>query len=77
MTKCWKFLPENRPSFTELHDCTSNYLERVAGYLEVNFNPFDSMESDTYITTEVGKQQEEKLMSGTYFGARNPSLRKS
>ena len=40
MMKCWEMKPENRPSFKELHLSISKYIERIAGYLEMGFNPF-------------------------------------
>ena len=43
MMKCWELLPENRPSFKELHENTSRYIEHIAGYLEMGFNPFAGM----------------------------------
>ena len=51
MSKCWAFQPEDRPSFSDIHANISNYLEGIAGYLEVGFNPFDG----TFITPENGK----------------------
>ena len=44
MMKCWELLPENRPSFKELYENTSKYIEHIAGYLEMGFNPFAGME---------------------------------
>ena len=40
MMKCWEMMPEERPSFKELHMITSKHIERIAGYLEMGFNPF-------------------------------------
>ena len=40
MRKCWEMSPEDRPSFKELTKTISKYIERVAGYLEIGFNPF-------------------------------------
>ena len=40
MKKCWETIPEERPNFKELHKNTSKYLEHIAGYLEMEFNPF-------------------------------------
>ena len=40
MRKCWEMSPENRPSFKELTRTISKYIERIAGYLEIGFNPF-------------------------------------
>ena len=40
MKKCWEMEPDKRPSFKELHTLTSNYIEQIAGYLDLGFNPF-------------------------------------
>ena len=32
--------PNNRPLFKDLHTITSQYIEHIAGYLELEFNPF-------------------------------------
>ena len=40
MKKCWEMEPDNRPSFKELHTVTSQYIEQIAGYLDLGFNPF-------------------------------------
>ena len=53
MSRCWEFQPEDRPSFSELHANISNYLEKIAGYLEVNFNPFNGIEYSTFIVPEI------------------------
>jgi serine/threonine protein kinase len=44
MMKCWEAAPDDRPSFKELHKATSKYTERIAGYLEIGYNPFAGME---------------------------------
>ena len=33
-------MPEERPTFTELYLTVSNIIERMAGYLQVGYNPF-------------------------------------
>jgi c-mer proto-oncogene tyrosine kinase/anaplastic lymphoma kinase/receptor tyrosine kinase len=43
MMTCWELMAEDRPSFKELHKKTSKYIERIAGYLEMGFNPFTGM----------------------------------
>ena len=40
MKRCWDILPVNRPTFRQLHIHTSRFVERIAGYLEVGYNPF-------------------------------------
>ena len=45
MRKCWEMVPDNRPSFKELHSNTSKYTERISGSLEMGFNPFAGVKS--------------------------------
>ena len=40
MKKCWEASPKDRPSFTEIYEELSHFIERVAGYLDIKFNPF-------------------------------------
>ena len=44
MSKCWETSPDDRPTFKELNKNTSKYIEHIAGYLEMGFNPFDGGE---------------------------------
>ena len=38
--KCWVKDPVSRPTFKELHLSVSKYIECIAGYLDIGFNPF-------------------------------------
>ena len=38
--QCWKMSPEDRPTFKELCSSVSKFIECIAGYLEIGFNPF-------------------------------------
>ena len=38
--KCWEKDPVSRPTFKELHLSVSKYIECIAGYLDIGFNPF-------------------------------------
>ena len=40
MILCWKMSPEDRPTFKEICCSVSKFIERIAGYLEIGFNPF-------------------------------------
>ena len=40
MKKCWVKNPEDRPTFKELYTDISIYIERIAGYLQLGYNPF-------------------------------------
>ena len=42
MMNCWAKKPEDRPAFSEIAKNISNYTEAIAGYLDINFNPFKS-----------------------------------
>ena len=42
MMDCWTKQPDKRPSFSDVVTNISNYTEVIAGYLDVNFNPFQS-----------------------------------
>ena len=42
MMSCWAKKPEDRPAFSEVVKTISNYTEAIAGYLDINFNPFKS-----------------------------------
>ena len=38
--QCWKMSPEDRPTFKQLCSSVSKFIECIAGYLEIGFNPF-------------------------------------
>ena len=40
--KSWAKNPEDRPSFSDVVTTISSYTETIAGYLDINFNPFES-----------------------------------
>ena len=40
MRECWERAPEDRPTFKDLYSNVSKYIERVAGYLHLGYNPF-------------------------------------
>ena len=53
MKKCWEMEPNNRPTFSELCASITKYIERIAGYLEMGFNPFPGVgESETVAEEE-------------------------
>ena len=62
MIKCWDFEPENRPSFQELHKNTSSYIARIAGYLEVTYNPFEGAGGNTLQGEEEEEEEEEESL---------------
>ena len=68
MMKCWELLPENRPSFKELYENTSKYIEHIAGYLEMGFTPFAGMEFTMTeevqgSVDEINKEEEQEMAS--------------
>ena len=46
MRTCWAASPAKRPSFSEIASTLSGYTENLAGYLDMNFNPFTSDQQD-------------------------------
>lgn len=40
MMDCWAKKPNDRPPFSNIVKTVSNYTEAIAGYTDVNFNPF-------------------------------------
>ena len=40
MFQCWESVPDKRPSFKILHTQCSKIIEGMAGYLQMQFNPF-------------------------------------
>ena len=53
MIECWEYKPEKRPSFKELKAITSNFIQNVAGYLEINFTTDKEKQS-------IDREQEEE-----------------
>ena len=47
MRSCWSKKAQERPFFSEVVKTISNYTEIIAGYLDINFNPFESSYSPT------------------------------
>ena len=47
MRSCWLKKPQERPFFSDIVKTISNYTEIIAGYLDINFNPFESSYSPT------------------------------
>ena len=52
--------PDNRPSFKELHKNTSEYIEHIAGYLGLGYNPFAGMRMFRSTIKLQDKQMEEE-----------------
>ena len=63
--KCWEAAPDDRPSFKELHTTTSKYIECIAGYLEMGFNPFGGVKQITTTLSENDPKDEEVAFEST------------
>ena len=50
MKSCWSKKAQERPFFSDVVKTISNYTEIIAGYLDINFNPFESSYSPTSST---------------------------
>ena len=59
MKQCWQMMPEERPTFTELYLTVSNIIERMAGYLQVGYNPFLGR-GDEEKAEEMEEEEEEE-----------------
>ena len=51
--------PNDRPQFEELYKGTSKYVEGIAGYLELEFNPFEKISSNGDQKQTEGKAESE------------------
>ena len=60
MMHTWSKNPEDRPSFEELVATISDYTEKIAGYLDVNFNPFQSTSDLTALLEADEAHKEDK-----------------
>ena len=49
MIKCWEGSLKDRPSFSNIHEVVSRLIERVAGYLDIEYNPFTGGEKQKCI----------------------------
>ena len=49
--------PDDRPTFKEIYSNISKYIERMAGYLEMGFNPFAAGEG---VKAAVGGEKEKE-----------------
>ena len=58
MLQCWESAPDNRPYFKTLYTNTSKFIEGLAGYLEVGFNPFATMASELRGGEEANEMSE-------------------
>ena len=54
MQNCWEKSPKDRPTFKELHLKLNQYIEHIAGYLEMGFNPFAT---EDVPTNEEGEEK--------------------
>ena len=68
MIKCWESDPEKRPSFDYLLKCTSSYVMKMDGYMEMNFAPAhmisaatngDYLKDKKDVVHETGKEKDE------------------
>jgi hypothetical protein len=79
MMKCWSKLPDDRPPFSEIVTIISKYTECIAGYLDINFNPFksthDLTNTDSPAATSLDSPEDEKnvLISAELLAKLNSS----
>ena len=54
MMQCWSTDPNKRPAFNDIARTLSGYIETLAGYLDMNFNPFSSPTQERKSSLENG-----------------------
>ena len=70
MTKCWQTVPEDRPTFKEISFIISQFIEHIAGYLQIGFNPFTEEDKVTGVEMtrkelKIKNREEEDKTSST------------
>ena len=76
MVKCWSIEPEDRPTFKELRSNTSNFIEKMADYLDMNFNPFSDTETAKPFNTPE-KDDDVEVEAEVFIQVFPPSIKKS
>ena len=66
--QCWEKAPESRPTFKELYSNISKFIERVAGYLDIAFNPFTAGGGGGEEGEEGIKEEEEDVEVDVTWG---------
>ena len=62
MMQCWYPEPNDRPTFQELSGSLSKYIEAIAGYLEITYNPFNGNQfGETEVEVEQREEEEEDM----------------
>ena len=70
MAKCWQTVPENRPTFKEISSIILQFIEHIAGYLQIGFSPFTEEDEVkgvemTRKDLKIEKREEEDKTSST------------
>ena len=61
MIQCWEMAVEDRPTFSEISLTISKFIEHIAGYLQMGYNPFKrGVGKDDENKEEDEKEQEEE-----------------
>ena len=68
MRSCWEKVPEDRPTFKELYIQIIKYIEGIAGYLEMGFNPFSAEEGIENAPRDIGEEKERDGEGGKESG---------
>ena len=56
MMKCWESSPKERPSFSDIYKDVTRVIARIAGYLDVGYNPFTGQEKEKCAVEDENKE---------------------
>ena len=52
MMKCWESSPKERPLFSEIYKDVTRIIGRIAGYLDVGYNPFTAKQKEKSVSKD-------------------------
>ena len=80
MMMCWNEDPEERPSFSDIIKLLDNRMSSIAGYLDVDYNPFifsdyDSLECPEYSKIEELPLAKASVLADSQVDRKKPQIK--